>query len=577
MGTLKIDKRGFVGLAVCISIHVLLGGICLADIQTPVLKWAYGGCYSSWCETGWYSSPAVVDIDGDGVDEVIGSAYSIAALDGETGALRWRVSSGHDISETGAGNVGRTWPAIVVQDIDGDGEKEIAAAHGGGWVSVYDLTGRFKQGWPRQPSASELRGLMVVDLEGDGVSEVVVSAAVSSKVNTWIYSHDGVVRNGWPQLNNDDGYAYGVFNDNAAAGDLDNDGDVEIVVPSDVHYICTYGPDGGQFPANSMYGGKGWGKVGVWEDPVIELRGWGACDGDRSESYRTNFAHGASVVVDVDGDGTPEVVAVGNVYDCNVGHPPGKYNGVYIFNSDRSRYTRDGYDWTTGPVDTGAPLSENYNEIESCQPNPVVVDLDGDGFKEILFASYDGKMHAYGLNKTSPGSWPYSVYAGGTVYRFASEPVVADLDNNGYAEILFASWTSKGSGATGKLHVLDHNGIVLHEIDLPAARGSATWNGALAAPTLGDIDGDGELEIVLNTAHSGFIAYDLPGTSGARILWGTGRAGRIWQKPEMTEAEKVENALKGLKALAGESVSDGYPDPDGNSRTEMSDVLYYLK
>jgi hypothetical protein len=28
---------------------------------------------------------------------------------------------------------------------------------------------------------------------------------------------------------------------------------------------------------------------------------------------------------------------------------------------------------------------------------------------------------------------------------------------------------------------------------------------------------------VLNTAHSGFVAYDLPGATGARILWGTGR------------------------------------------------------
>lgn len=31
------------------------------------------------------------------------------------------------------------------------------------------------------------------------------------------------------------------------------------------------------------------------------------------------------------------------------------------------------------------------------------------------------------------------------------------------------------------------------------------------------------LEGVLNTAHSGFVAYDLPGTANARILWGTGR------------------------------------------------------
>jgi hypothetical protein len=31
------------------------------------------------------------------------------------------------------------------------------------------------------------------------------------------------------------------------------------------------------------------------------------------------------------------------------------------------------------------------------------------------------------------------------------------------------------------------------------------------------------LELVLNSAHSGLIAYDLPGTGEARVLWGTGR------------------------------------------------------
>ena len=25
----------------------------------PTLKWQRGGCFNSWCETGWYSSPAV--------------------------------------------------------------------------------------------------------------------------------------------------------------------------------------------------------------------------------------------------------------------------------------------------------------------------------------------------------------------------------------------------------------------------------------------------------------------------------------------------------------------------------------
>ena len=38
--------------------------------------------------------------------------------------------------------------------------------------------------------------------------------------------------------------------------------------------------------------------------------------------------------------------------------------------------------------------------------------------KEVLFASYDGKMHAYWLDKTEHGSWPYKIPGDGI--RFAS-------------------------------------------------------------------------------------------------------------------------------------------------------------
>ena len=349
---------------------------------------------------------------------------------------------------------------------------------------------------------------------------------MGSQVNTWVYTTDGDLLDGWPQLDNASGYAYGVYNSNAAVHDLDKDGQGEIVVPSDVHYICAYAADGSQLPAHSIYGGKGWGKVGVWESLATERRGWGTCSaGDaRAERYRTNFAHGASVIADVDGDGRLEVIVTGNVYDCAVGHPPGKYNGVYLFNADRSRFNRNGYDWRSVPINTGAPLSEDYEVIENNQPNPVVVDLDGDGQKEILYASYDGRVHAFWLDKTEHGAWPYSVYkAQEGVYRFASEPVVADLNNDGRAEVLFASWVQKGSGKTGKLHILDWQGQLLHQVALPLAFGGENWNGALAAPTLANIDDDPDLEVVLNTAHAGFVAYDLPGTARARILWGTGR------------------------------------------------------
>ena len=483
-------------------------------LQAPVLKWQHGGCYSSWCETGWYSSPAVADVDGDGHMEVLAAAYSTFILDGITGSLKNTIAP----SVSGA----RIWPGVVVADVNADGGKEIVLASGSGYVRV--LRGDGSEIWRRRPTSNELRGLSVYDLDGDGHLDIIVTGALGSQTNTWIYDDTGALRPGWPQLNDDSGYGWGVYNSNAAVGDLFNTGRGEIIVPSDVHYICAYNRDGTQIDANPVYGaGKKWGAVGIWESPVPELRGWGACDGNRVESYRTNFADGPALIADLNHDGTAEVIATGNVYDCHAGYPPSRYLGVYIFNADRSRFNAGGYDWTNPPINTGAPLSEDFNVIESAEPNPVLADLDGDGNLEILYASYDGRLHAFWLDKTEHSSWPFAVYPGSGSYSFASEPVVADLDGDGKAEVIFASWMQKGSGKTGKLYILDYQGHQLQAVNLPAAFGSPNWNGALAAPTLADIDGDGELEAVVNTANSGVAAYDLPGTASARIMWGTGR------------------------------------------------------
>jgi hypothetical protein len=508
----------------------LVAARAVPAVQAPLLKWQAGGCNGTWCETGWYSSPAVADLDGDGRAEVIASTYSIYVLDGPSGALEWRLASGHDRSQPGADNVGRTWPGIVVADVNGDQQPEMVTAHSGGYVSVYDREGYFLPGWPQRPTSNELRGLAVADLERDGSLEIIVTGAVYGAVNTWVFEHSGALRTGWPQMTGDSGYAYGVFNANAAVGDLDGDGLGEIVVPSDVHYICAYRAGGDQLPANPMYGGKGWGKVGVWESLATELRGWGTCDsGDgRAERYRANFAHGPAAIADVDGDGSPEVIATGNVYDCAANPYASRYIGPFLFNADRSRFSAGGYDWTAAPVDTGAPLSEDYGLIENAQPDPALADLDGDGQLEMLFSAYDGRVHAFWLDKTEHGAWPFQVYnpAEG-FYRFASPPVVADLNGDGLAEVLFASWVQHGTGQTGDLFILDHLGNQLQAVALPPAY-HGDWNGVLAAPTLADIDGDPELEIVLNSAESGVLAYDLPGTEAARVWWGTGR-GNYWR------------------------------------------------
>ena len=553
-------------LLILVTLLLSLGGISLQPatraaslqaVQAPQLKWRDKGCYSSWCETGWYSSPAVADLDDDGTMEVVGSAYSIVVLDGATGALEWRVKSGYDrtTDPDSVDNVGRTWPGIVLADVDGDGDVEIVTAHSGGYVSIYNHDGYFYSGWPQHPASNEFRSLAVADLDDDGDMEIAVGLARLDDINAWVLEHTGSIRTGWPQLSNDEGSAAGLYNDNIGLGDLDGDGVLELVIPSDTITICAYEPDGSHLPTHEMYHGHSghdmdhWGEVPAYVDLEYETRGWGPCY--TQSTTRANFANGPANVVDVNGDGIIEVVAIGDVHDCHTSPYTDLYNGPYIFNSDRSRFNASGFDWTTLPVDTGAPVIQNYNVIESVQPNPVTVDLDGDGNLEIIYPSYDGQMHAFWLDKTEHYNWPYSVYnAGEGFYRFASEPVVADLDDDGHAEVIFASWVQKGTYQTGKLHILDYQGDPLHEIDLPAAYGSPDWNGALAAPTLADIDGDADLEVVLNTAHSGFVAYDLPGTANARILWGTGRGnyqrtGSFLQGTLQSSTKRVQPILPG--------------------------------
>jgi len=504
----------------CWAMVVLAPGSALAVqhqlIQAPVLKWQWGGCYSSWCETGWYSSPAVADLDGDGTMEVIGGTYTVFILNGEDGSVQ------RSMDPPGS----RVWPGIVVADVDGDGDLEIVTAHGDGYVNLFDHNGDLV--WSRKPASNELRSLAVADLGGDGEMEIVVGQALLNKVNVWVYEPNGNIRPGWPQLADNEGSAAGIYNNNISLGDVDGDGVSEVVVPSDTITICAYEPDGTHLATNAMYHDQPghdmdhWGEVPAYVDLAYEIQGYGPCYTEFTA--RANFADGPANIVDVNGDGVNEVVAIGNVHNCHTSPYTDLYNTPYILDADRSRFNTGGFDWTTPPMNTGAPISENYNVIESAMPNPVTMDLDGDGNLEILYASYDGRMHAFWLDKTEHDNWPYSIYhASEGFYRFASEPVVADLDNDGHPEVLFGSWVQKGSHRTGKLHILDYRGNPLQEVDLPPAYGSPDWNGALAAPTLANMDGDADLEIVLNTAHSGFVAYDLPGSAGARILWGTGR------------------------------------------------------
>jgi hypothetical protein len=479
-------------------------------ISEPILKWAYGGC-TSYCESGWHSSPAVSDLDGDNKQEIIAGGHTLHALNGEDGSIQWQFPP-----------TGRVWAGVIVDDIDNDLDFEILMGNSSGHVIALSHTG--SPIWDTTISTAEVRSLSVFDLDNDNSAEIIAGLAIPGSQNTWVLEHDGNTRTGWPQLDGTTASrAFGIYNSNIAVGDIDKNNLGEIYAPSDVAYIAAYHADGSEIQANTIYGiGSLWGMVPTYESAKDELQGWSACVGPRN--YLTNFASGPAVISDLDNDTNLEIVVIGNTRSfCDL--PESKYNGAYIFDKDRTRYNKVNYDWTTPPLDiTGPPVTEDYNIIEPNVPNPAVADLDSDGEKEIIFSSYDGKVHAIWLDKTEHGNWPYSINQGSDgFFRLSGEPVVADLNNDGSAEVIVASWTEKGSNAVGKLHILDSDGSMLFETELPAALTSVNWNGALAAPTLANVDDDADLEVILNTVYSGIVVYDLPGTENANVLWGTGR------------------------------------------------------
>ncbi len=341
----------------------------LAAVAAPVLKWSNGGCSTGpYCQTGWYSSPAVADLDGDGTAEVVWGSYDVVALNGSNGSLKWRAASGQ-----------RVWPGVAVADLTGDGTLEVVVGRSGDQVTVYNRFGSVV--WTRNPfGGGEVRTLAVADLETDGALEIVAGRASGGSTRQLdVFEPDGSVRPGWPaRRDGEPGYGWGMYNENVAVADMNGDGFKEIFGPTDTHYITALDRGGNQLPASAIYGaGKVWSQVGVHVEHAVDLRGYANC----GVEHRPNFADSAPIVADVNADGVPEIIVVGNVYNCATSPYTSLYQMPFILKLDRTRWSGSGFDWTAIPVPGpgSGPRSEDYNVIETAVPNPVAADLDGDG------------------------------------------------------------------------------------------------------------------------------------------------------------------------------------------------------
>src|ERR1700712_1588937 len=133
-------------------------------------------------ETGWFSSPSLVDLNGDGRLEIVAPFYSTFVFN----------AKGHQLAR-GAATGGRVYAPSVVADLDGDGTPEIVV-WGTGSVAAYDLRHgrlRLKPGWPASVRSGgqtpEVRGLAAADLNGDGRVEVVATTTNTSQTGAQVF------------------------------------------------------------------------------------------------------------------------------------------------------------------------------------------------------------------------------------------------------------------------------------------------------------------------------------------------------------------------------------------------------
>ena len=117
-----------------------------------------------------------------------------------------------------------------------------------------------------------------------------------------------------------------------------------------------------------------------------------------------------------------------------------------------------------------------------------VADLVGNGKVEIIRTSFDG-IYAWSYDSTTSTFIKRTLYSlpAGSGWDFKSSPVVCDIDNDGEKEVLAIAYNA---GGQGKVYAIKLNGNVVQGWQFPV------YNGAGTELTVGDLDKDGNLEIV---------------------------------------------------------------------------------
>ncbi|MBN2193109.1 MAG: VCBS repeat-containing protein [Polyangiaceae bacterium] len=252
------------------------------------------------------------------------------------GTPLWQTAWASSASSSPEHGTVRMWPSAAVGDLDGDGGTEIAvSAHpddAGYNVAVYDHEGELLPGWSRAFGDAEVRSVAAADVDGDGAIEVLITKQADGPA-TAVFELDGSLATGWPQVGDcaaptGDCIDYGGFNQNIGAGDLDGDGVLDVVSTYDAIGFGVWSGDGTSFPTDPSFADAWVTGVEAYHDLALSRQGWGT--GDRSE-----FTYSPPVIADIDGDGAPEVVLVGDHEHSESTENQG--NTTWVLNPDLTR------------------------------------------------------------------------------------------------------------------------------------------------------------------------------------------------------------------------------------------------
>jgi hypothetical protein len=437
--------------------------------------------------------------------------FTSASSSGPSGVAVGLLSSGGASTPTGGSRsswtistsrVSMASPKIV--DLDHDGQTEIVMVAGGldsnpygsGELHVRDGAGVSWPGFPVALSGASFNTPAVGDLDGDGDFEIVVG--------TWnylyVFNHDGSAYPGWPKSM--------YIAQGTTVADLDGDGDLEILAAggSSMHVYHHDGSNYTGFPVSGAHDlttpavgdVDGDGDLEIFAGGFLgpgsasdEVHGWHH-DGTVIAGFPVTTAgsvKAAPALADLDGDGTMEVIA-------NCWNKSGS-DRLYVWDHD-------------GNLESGWPLSIPYIRLSS----PTVADLDLDGDLEIVQGGWDTspygeEVHALHHDGTPVTGFPVTL-SNSPSGNLNNSLVTGDIDGDGQAEIVIK--------AVNNIFALNADGSVVSgfPVFLDDQSHSSTFT---PTPALGDPDGDGSIEIIAAAAFDSIISIDQTGASTPTSYW----------------------------------------------------------